>query len=144
MNLRAAVAQYIVAAVLFLAIDLIWLTMVAPSLYDRLLGDLLADPPVVWAAALFYALFVAGLVHFVVGPALQAGSWRRAAGEGAAFGLVTYGTWDLTSMAVIEGFPAALVPIDMAWGAVLAASVGTGTYLVWQRIGDRVSGPSRP
>lgn len=139
MNLRTALLQYVVAVVLFLAIDLVWLTAVAPDLYDRLLGDLLADPVNPGAAVLFYALFVAGLVHFVIGPAVRAGSARKALVDGAAFGLVTYATWDLTSLAVIEGFPAALVPIDMAWGAALAATVSVGTYAVWQRIADRVT-----
>lgn len=139
MSLRTALTQYVVAAVLFLAVDLVWLTVVATALYDRFLGDLLADPVNPVAAVAFYALFVAGLVYFVIGPATRAGSARKAVVDGAAFGLVTYATWDLTSLAVIEGFPAGLVPIDMAWGAVLAATVSVGTYAVWQRIGQRVT-----
>ncbi len=133
MTVRAWIAQYLIAVVAFLLIDLVWLTMVAPSLYDRLLGDLLAEQPNVAAAGVFYALFVAGLIHFVVGPAVAADSWRIAALNGAFFGLVTYATWDLTSLAVIEGFPLALVPIDLAWGAVLAATVSVTTFAVWRR-----------
>ncbi len=85
-------------------------------------------------AVAFYVLFVAGIVHFVVLPALARDSVRWAAGSGAFFGLVTYATWDLTSLSVLEGFPAALVPIDLAWGAVLAAVVSTVTTLVVRRI----------
>jgi len=69
----------------------------------------------------------------VVVPALERGRVAGAFGSGAFFGLVTYATWDLTSLAVLEGFPASLVPIDLAWGAVLASSVAGGTTLVVRR-----------
>ena len=134
MSLRPLVGQYLVAAVVFLVLDLAWLGLVAQGLYERLLGDLLAEQPNVAAAVAFYAIFLAGLVYFVIAPAVEERSLRSALFRGAAFGLVTYATWDLTSLAVIEGFPAAIVPIDMAWGAVLAAAVGTVTFLASQRV----------
>lgn len=134
MSLRPLVGQYLVAAVVFLVLDLAWLGLVAQGLYERLLGDLLAEQPNVAAAVAFYAIFLAGLVYFVIAPAVEERSLRSALFRGAAFGLVTYATWDLTSLAVIEGFPAAIVPIDMAWGAVLAAAVSTVTLLVAQRV----------
>jgi len=134
MSLRPLVGQYLVAAVVFLVLDLAWLGLVAQGLYERLLGDLLAEQPNVAAAVAFYAIFLAGLVYFVISPAVEERSLRSALFRGAAFGLVTYATWDLTSLAVIEGFPAAIVPIDMAWGAVLAAAVSTVTFLVAQRV----------
>lgn len=132
-TLRAHLISFVVAAVLFTVVDLIWLTAVATDLYDRELGPLLADEPRAGAAVAFYVLFVAGLVHFVVLPALERGRVAWAFGSGAFFGLVTYATWDLTSLAVLEGFPASLVPIDLAWGAVLASSVAGGTTLVVRR-----------
>src|SRR5688500_10169458 len=114
MSPRSALGLYAVAAVGFLALDLVWLTPVAP--------------------ALFYAIFVAGLVYFVIAPAVVEGSVRTALVRGAAFGFVTYATWDLTSLAVIEGFPVGIVPIDLAWGTFLAAAVSATTYLVWRRL----------
>lgn len=133
MSLRSVVGQYLVAAAVFLVLDLAWIGFVAQGLYERFLGDLLADEPNVAAAVLFYAIFLAGLVYFVIAPAVEQGSPRSALLRGAAFGLVAYATWDLTSLAVIEGFPVAIVPIDIAWGAVLAASVSTVTCYVWRR-----------
>lgn len=128
-----AVSSYAVALVVFLVLDLVWLTVVASDLYDDQLGPLLADPVRPVPAVVFYALFVAGLVYFVVMPALERDSVGWSVGSGAFFGLVTYATWDLTSLAVIEDFPAALVPIDLAWGAVLAATVCGVTTLVLRR-----------
>jgi uncharacterized membrane protein len=137
MNLRSALGLYVLAAAVFLVLDLVWLTLVAPGLYEHFLGDLLAEDPNVVAAFLFYAIFVAGLVYFVLAPALEEQSARTALVRGAAFGFVTYATWDLTSLAVIEGFPAGVVPIDMAWGTLLAAAVSFSTYHLWQRLAAR-------
>ena len=143
MTPRSAAGQYAVAAVVFLALDLVWLSLVADRLYDHFLGDLLADSPNVAAAVVFYAIFVAGLVYFVIAPAVLEGSVRAALVRGAAFGFVTYATWDLTSLAVLEGFPVGIVPIDLAWGTFLAAAVSATTYLVWVRLtARRTSGAS--
>jgi uncharacterized membrane protein len=134
MSLRSAVSQYFIAAVVFLALDLVWLGLVAQGLYEHFLGDLLADSPNAVAAFVFYAIFVAGLVYFVIAPAIEEESARTAVVRGAAFGFVTYATWDLTSLAVIEGFPVGIVPIDLAWGTFLAAAVSLATYHLWRRL----------
>jgi uncharacterized membrane protein len=130
MRLSAWVTQYVVAACVFVVVDGIWLGVVAAQLYDDRLGDLLAEEPRVGAAVAFYALYVAGLVHFVVQPAVAAGSARRAWLVGGFFGLVTYATWGLTNWAVLADWPASLVPVDLAWGTVLAATVSGVTYAV--------------
>ncbi len=142
MGLRSAVGQYLIAAVVFLALDLVWLSVVAQGLYEHFLGDLLAGSPNVAAAFTFYAIFLAGLVYFAIAPAAAEQSARTALVRGAAFGLVTYATWDLTSLAVIEGFPAAIVPIDLAWGTILAATVSGTTHLLWSRLAERRAGRS--
>ena len=134
-RVRTLAVQYAVAAVAFCLVDAIWLGTLAQPTYDRFLGDLLADSPTLAAAAVFYAIFVAGLVWFVIAPALAAESWRRAAGSGAFFGLVTYATWDLTNLAVLRDFPVGLVPIDLAWGTFLSATVSVMTYAVVRRLG---------
>ena len=80
--LRTRLLAFGVAAVLLTLLDLVWLGYVAADLYRRELGPLLADPPRPGAAVAFYLLFVAGLVHFVVLPALARGGGgaRRAVG----------------------------------------------------------------
>lgn len=77
------------------------------------------------------------MVHFAVLPALATRSWRVAAGKGALLGLVAYGTWDLTNLAVIRDFPALLAFLDLAWGTLLTTVVATATTLVWLRSGPK-------
>jgi uncharacterized membrane protein len=121
------VLQYAVAAVALCLLDLVWLSSVGRDLYDERLGSLLAEDPNVGAAVLFYALYVAGLIHFVLRPAT---SLTRALLDGGFFGLVAYATFDLTGLAVLRDFPAAVVVVDLVWGTFLTAAVSGLTYAV--------------
>jgi uncharacterized membrane protein len=134
MSTTQAIVLFFISLIIFLAIDLLWLGFVAKDLYAHFMGDILREKPN-WAAALtFYAIFVAGLTYFVTAPAIDAGSLTDAAVRGALFGIVTYATFDLTSLAVLKGYPLGIVPIDMAWGAVLATSVSTASYTVYTKL----------
>lgn len=125
---------YAVALVTFLVIDLIWLGVVARSFYRAQLGHLLrAD--VNWAAAMaFYVIFVAGIVVLVVWPAVEQQSLLRAVALGALLGLVTYAAYDLTNLATLKGFPITVAVVDLAWGAVLCATVSAITYAAATRL----------
>ena len=108
------------SATTMLALDVTWLGVVARGLYDSMLGPL-KRTEVFWpAAALFYAVYVgAVVVYAVIGSSSPASAVRR----GAALGLVTYATYDLTNWAVLKGWPALVVPVDVAWGIALTAVV---------------------
>jgi uncharacterized membrane protein len=120
---------YVPTLVAFLAIDFVWLAFVARGFYRKHLGYLLAEQPNWWAAAAFYLLFIAGMVVFVVAPAVESGSIWRAVLLGAFFGLVTYATYDFTNHATVRGWPWIVTVVDLGWGAVLASSVCTIAYL---------------
>ncbi len=126
---------YLCALVGFLAIDLVWLGVVARSFYRKQLGFLLADQPNWLAAIIFYLLFVAGMLVFAVAPGLQAGSLRKALLLGGFFGLITYATYDLTNLATVKNWPWLVTVVDMAWGTILAASVSGIGYMAgrWLR-----------
>ncbi len=126
---------YAIALPVFFAIDMIWLGLVAKNFYRSQIG-LLLKSDVNWVAAiLFYLMFIAGLVLFVVLPAIEKGSWMHALLFGALFGLITYATYDLTNLATLKDWPLLVTVVDLAWGAVLAASVSTVTYFIAGKIG---------
>jgi uncharacterized membrane protein len=108
-----------------LALDSIWLVKVAPKFYKSNIGHLMAENPNMLAAGLFYAIYIAGLVVFVVQPAVADKSVAFAATRGALFGLVAYSTFDLTANAVFKDWPAKVTVIDMLWGTILTAGVCT-------------------
>jgi uncharacterized membrane protein len=120
---------YAATLVGFLAIDYVWLALVARAFYRRHLGFLLADQPNWWAAIAFYLIFVAGMVVFCVAPAVQAGSLWQALLLGGFFGLVTYATYDLTNHATVKNWPLTVTIVDLCWGVVLSASVSSFGYV---------------
>jgi uncharacterized membrane protein len=126
---------YVSALVGFLAIDMVWLGIVARGFYRRQLGFLLADEVNWWAAGSFYLLFVGGVLVFAVAPGLQASSLPRTLLLGGLLGLVTYGTYDLTNLATVRSWPLVVTVVDLAWGTVLAAAVSGIGYLAgtWLR-----------
>lgn len=117
-----------VGAVVFLALDLLWLGVVARGFYQRHLGHLMRSD-VRWVPALlFYILFVSALVVFVAQPALERESLTRAVVLGAFFGLATYAAFDLTSLALLRDFPVVAAVVDLVWGTVLSAVTCTAIW----------------
>ncbi len=120
---------YAVTLVAFLVIDLFWLGVVARRFYKAQLGSLMRAR-VNWAAAGgFYLVYVAGIVFFAVAPALTAGSWTTAAVNGALLGLLAYGTYDMTNLATLKGWPLQMSLVDMAWGTFLTGACAAIGYL---------------
>lgn len=114
---------WLITFCIFLAVDLVWLGVVAQPLYNKYLGDFLADSPLWGAALLFYALFVVGLQYFAIEPALSKSSKGLALKNGALFGFFTYMTYELTNYAVLADWPSGIVLIDIAWGTILGGLV---------------------
>jgi uncharacterized membrane protein len=118
MSPSRVLATYALTLVVFLAVDALWLGVVARGFYRRELGHLLA-PDVRWgAAALFYALYVAGVLVLIVLPHRD-GSLLHATALGAIFGLCAYAAYDLTNLATLSRWPVTVTVVDMVWGAVL-------------------------
>jgi len=135
---RRAVLQWIIlwiaAAVLFLIIDMVWLLWLGRGFYVSEIGDLLRQPPNLGAAGAFYVLYVTGLMIMVIWPVVQAQSVPQAVLFGALLGLVAYGTYDLTNLAVMKGFTTKIAIIDMIWGTVLTGTVAALTVLLGTKI----------
>lgn len=127
--------QFLVAFTTFLAIDGVWLTLIAKDFYAKHLGYLMAKTPNLTAAGIFYVIYVFGMVVLIIAPALQRGSLMTAVLTGALFGFCAYATYDLTNLATIRDWPLLVTIIDLIWGTVLSGSVAGITYLIltkWQ------------
>ena len=110
---------YIATGLAFLAIDLVWLGIVARDFYHGHYGEILARP-----------FNMTGAVIFAVAPALQKRSLLHAVTYGGLLGFFCYATYNFTALAVIKDFPAAAIPVDLAWGTVLTGGTAAGGYLL--------------
>ena len=125
---------FLIALPLFVVIDMVWLLLVAKDFYRKQIGFLMR-PDIGWYAAItFYLLFIAGMIVFVISPAVEKHSWTHSLFFGALFGLITYGTYDLTNLATMKDWPVLVTVVDLIWGMVLSSSVSVLTYLVSTRI----------
>lgn len=111
-----------------LAIDSLWLSVIANKLYKSRLGFLLRDKPDFAAAGLFYVLYIVGVTVLVLVPAT---SVLNATLSGGLFGLVAYATYDLTNQATVKNWPKLITVVDLLWGGALTATVaGLTTAIV--------------
>lgn len=125
---------YVTTALVFLAIDAVWLTLAAQRLYRPLMGDMLLDDFKVAPALLFYLIYIAGIVVFAITPALASDRWTTASYYGAFLGLFAYATYDLTNQATLRGWPLAVTVADLCWGTLLTAFAATIGFLVTRAV----------
>ena len=127
---KQLIISFIFVSTIFLIVDVIWLSITVKSIYKPNLGNLLNDKPVLWAAVLFYIIYMIGLTLIIIKPALASNSVLQAFWTGVIFGIVAYGTYNLTNMATVKNWSSTIVWIDMLWGGLLTgSSSAAGIYL---------------
>lgn len=128
-------AAWLSVVISFLAIDAVWLAIIARDFYRRRLGDLMREEVWFGVAGLFYLFYAIAIVILVVVPAHRAGSLQHAIMLGAVLGLCAYGTYDVTNLATLRGWPVSVAVVDVIWGAILTSTVSAIGYatLTWIR-----------
>lgn len=121
---------FLVTAVLYASLDLLFINLFAKQFIQRQVGWLLAPAPDWKAGVLFYLIFTAGVLYFCVLPAQSAG---RALQNGAFFGLVTYATYELVNRALLDKWTWALVWVDLAWGIFIGGAVSWASWVLAER-----------
>jgi len=91
---------------------------------------LLNDKPVIWAAIMFYLVYVLGLSIIILHPAIINDSISQAFWTGIVFGVVAYGTYNFTNMATLKNWSPSVVFVDLIWGGILTGiSSALGIYI---------------
>ncbi len=124
------IQMYFLTAAVFFAVDIFWLGFAAKKIYSHYMAGLLRPQPNLPAAILFYLLFIAGMLYFAIYPSIVSGFSGTAWLKGALYGFFTYMTYELTCMAVLEGWRWPIVIIDIAWGTILSAVVSRIVYSI--------------
>jgi uncharacterized membrane protein len=123
---EAAVNRYVVlylaTLIVIIPIDFLFLGLVAKGFFASQVGDMLGDIRPV-PAALFYLLYVVGILIFVSGP--TAATWQSTLLYGALFGFFCYATFELTSLSLLKHWTWPVVAVDISWGAFVTAVAAT-------------------
>lgn len=117
--------HYVLAAVFFALIDVVWILTVALPQYQGNIPDLMAAAPQLAGAGAFYLIYVAGIVHYGVRPLDIKTPMRHRVAAGALFGFFSYATWALTAFSILKDFPLGVAITDILWGA------GASAVVVW-------------
>lgn len=122
-----AVGVYFSALVIMVALDYLWLGVIAGHYYQRSLEHLIFASPRLAAAAAVYLVMSLGLYYFILRRRLAP---RCAMRDGIVYGFCLYATYEFTNAALIPGWPPEVIVIDIAWGMLLMAlTAGSVAYL---------------
>ena len=137
--MKIYVLAYLATAIVFLGCDAVWLTLTGNTLYRPLLGDLVLEKFRLMPAAAFYLVYIAGIVVFVLSPAIASGRWTTALVKGALFGFFAYATYDLTNQATLKSWSTTITILDLCWGTVVTAVAATLGYVIASAIAKATS-----
>lgn len=115
------IIAYVVAAIAFGVLDAMWLRWAGPNLYRPVIGEIMAENFRVVPAAVFYLIYLAGMVWFAIRPGLESGQVSAAILNGALLGALCYATFDLTSQAVFKVWATHVSVLDIMWGTFATA-----------------------
>lgn len=125
---------FIAVVLTLLACDALWLGLAYKPLYLPAMGHLLSPQVNIGAAAAFYILYALGLSWLIVLPAMKSGGGAGLSLRAGFFGLVAYGTYDLTALSVLRDWPLALSLIDMAWGGIISLAAANVAHIALKQI----------
>ncbi len=120
-RMNKQLAGYLAVVLVIVALDMLWLGIIAKSMYQQAIGHLMAEQPKLLAAVAFYVLYSAGLMIFAVAPLAEDPAWGKTVLMGALFGFFAYATYDLSNLATLRNWPLGLSLMDIAWGSCLSA-----------------------
>lgn len=112
-------------------LDIAWIGMMFNRFFEPNIGHLFRHSMQYLPAIFFYPLYAIGVNVFVVQPGLRDQStYLHIFLLGLLFGLVAYGTYDLTNQATLKDWPWVQTVVDIIWGSVLTAIVSViATYV---------------
>jgi uncharacterized membrane protein len=125
------IITYLGTGMVFALIDLVWLTNANARLYRPTLDPVLSDQVNLVAAAVFYVIYILGIVAMAVVPAGRAKSWRLGAQKGAMLGAFAYATYDLTNQA-LKVWATHITIADIAWGTFVTATSCAIGVMIWR------------
>jgi uncharacterized membrane protein len=119
--------------IIFVVLDLIWLSQIARAIYFRHMRYLAAveNNRIVFnlpAGLCVQVIIALGLSVFVSLGLLVQNTLGTALVVGAFSGFVLYCTYDLTNLSFVKGYPLAITIIDIAWGTAQGFFSGLYVY----------------
>lgn len=112
---------FLVSSIVFISIDFVYLN-VMKSYFDNQIKSIQGSPIKMnyLGAALCYIFLIIGINYFIIKP-------RRSVSDAFLLGIVIYGVYETTNLALFKNWSILTVIIDTLWGGLLFAAT---TYFV--------------
>jgi uncharacterized membrane protein len=128
----AKLRQFIVALVLFAVFDFLWLGFVMKDFNMRQLAEIGRIENGIFqmhypAALATYFLMALAVPLYVLPKLTRQQSLLKVFFSGAILGLIIYGVFDMTNLAILKDYPLAFVAPDIAWGTFVFGLVSVLT-----------------
>lgn len=116
------IKPFFIAFVLFIVFDFLWLGIVMKDFNMSQLAEIGRIENGVFslhypAALATYILMALAVPLFILPKLSKNDSLPMSFFTGALMGLIIYGVFDMTNLAILKNYPLAFVAPDMAWGA---------------------------
>lgn len=114
---------FIISSIVFLAIDFIYLTLTKTHFSKQV--RLIQGVPMqlnYFGAIICYMFLIFGLNYFIIKP-------QRSIFDAFLFGLIIYGTFDFTNMALFKKWSLVTSIMDTLWGGTLFA---LSTFIIYK------------
>ncbi len=125
---------FLIILVTIFLIDLIWLRVMTPTVYEPLIGHLFDENVNYLAIVFFYIMYSIGILLLIFYPDISVESFLRLIFKSFMLGIVAYGTYELTNMATLKDWSWKIVIIDMIWGGFLTCFVSVITNFISQKV----------
>lgn len=112
-----------ISALIFVLLDLLWLSVVGRNLYFNTMGYLaeIKDDKIVFnlkAGITVQVIIALGLVFFISMALIINNTLVNSIAVGAISGFILYATYDLTNLSFVKGYSLTITVIDITWGTL--------------------------
>ena len=111
----------LVSAIIFIVLDFVYLNLIK-GYFDNQIKMVQGSPIKInyLGAALCYILLIFGINYFIIKP-------RKSVSDAFLLGIIIYGVYETTNLALFKNWSILTVIIDTLWGGLLFAAT---TYIV--------------
>lgn len=137
--MKSTFFSFFIVLFVVIFIDGIWLAYTMKNFYAAQIGGVASLSMHFLPACLLYILYGIGLNVFVVMPALKNKTkYLKVTLLGVLFGLVNFGSYDLTNQATLQLWSWTITIVDMAWGSFLSGTASVVATYVTRRFSSRL------
>lgn len=119
--MKSNIITYLVIMCCLLVLDGIWLGIIANDSYQKAMGHIMRETPLIWPWVVFYLLYPLAILILAIQAQQPIQSHYLFAWRGFVLGAAAYGAYNLTNVSLLADWPILITIKDWLWGSFLTA-----------------------